>query len=272
MAVYAIGDVQGCFAALRALLEKTAFNADRDRLWFVGDLVNRGPENLHTLRFIRSLGDGAVTVLGNHDLHLLAIAYGHREIHHKEDTLDDVVHAPDFAELVDWLRNRPLLHHDETLGYVMVHAGLPPQWNLACAREYADEVQQVLRSDMIDDFLPNMYGNEPRLWSNDLEGWDRLRCITNSLTRIRYCELDGSQDFRNNREPGSQPAHLHPWFRLPNRRSKDIKIVFGHWAALGQHQEQNVHALDSGCVWGGKLTALRLDDEPGYFQVSCGHG
>ncbi len=269
MAVYAIGDVQGCFTSLRELFRKIGFNADQDRLWFVGDLVNRGPENLHTLRFIKALGDSAITVLGNHDLHLLAVAYGHREIHYTEDTFGDVVAAPDFEELVSWLRNRPLLHHDEELEYVMVHAGLPPQWSLACARKCANEVQQALRGDMIDDFLANMYGNEPDLWSNSLKGWDRLRYITNSFTRMRYCELDGTQDFRNNREIGSQPDYLHPWFRLPNRRNMDVKIIFGHWAALGQHQEKNIYALDSGCVWGGKLTAMRLDGEPEYFQVSC---
>lgn len=269
MAVYAIGDIQGCFTALQELLGKIKFNADRDRLWFVGDLVNRGTQNLHTLRFIKALGDSAVTILGNHDLHLLAVAYGHRKIHRTADTFGDVVAAADFQELTDWLRNRPLLHHDRKLGYVMVHAGLPPQWDLACALECASEVEQALRGDTIDDLLANLYGDEPSLWSNDLKGWGRLRCITNSLTRIRYCELDGTQDFRNKRGLGSQPDYLHPWFRLPNRRSMDTKIIFGHWAALGQHQEKNIYALDSGCVWGGRLTAMRLDNEPEYFQVSC---
>ena len=271
MAVYAIGDIQGCFSSLRELLSDIQFNADRDRLWFVGDLVNRGPENLHTLRFIKALGDHAVTVLGNHDLHLLAVAYGYREIHRTKDTFHDIVAAPDFGELIDWLRHRPLLHHDEELGYVMVHAGLPPQWDLACAGKCAGEVQQLLRGDMIESFLANMYGNKPNLWSDDLESWERLRYITNSLTRIRYCELNGTEDFRNKCEIGSQPDHLHPWFRLPNRQNKDIKIIFGHWASLGQHQEKNIYALDSGCVWGGKLTAMRLDGEPEYFQVDCGH-
>ncbi len=271
MAVYAIGDVQGCFTALQELLGEIKFNADRDRLWFAGDLVNRGQQNLHTLRFIQALGDNAITVLGNHDLHLLAVAYGHRKIHPTADTFGDVVAAVDFEGLVDWLRNRPLLHHDNQLEYVMVHAGLPPQWDLTFALKCADEVQQALRGDMINSLLTNMYGDEPSLWSNDLKGWGRLRCIINSFTRIRYCELDGTQDFKNKCELGSQPDYLHPWFRLPKRRNMNIKIIFGHWAALGQHQEKNIYALDSGCVWGGKLTAMRVDNKPEYFQVNCSH-
>jgi len=269
MSIYAIGDIQGCFDPLKKLLELIQFNPDEDQLWFVGDIVNRGPANLETLRFIRDLGDNAITVLGNHDLHLLAIAYGHRDIHHTRDTFHDVIEAPDFDELVDWLRHRPLMHHDASINFTMVHGGLPPQWNLARAQKCANEMQQVLRSDMIDSFLANMYGNKPNIWSDDLKGWKRLRYITNSFTRIRYCERDGREDFKNNRELGTQPEHLIPWFQLPDRKSKDLNIIFGHWAALGHYQEEGIYALDSGCVWGGKLTAMLVQESPEFFQVKC---
>lgn len=271
MAIYAIGDVQGCYDELQSLLDTIHYNPADDQLWFVGDLVNRGPKNLQTLRFVQSLGDNAICVLGNHELHLLAIAYGHRQIHPEKDTYHDLVTAPDFDALIDWLRHRPILHHDDETGFTMVHAGLPPQWDLARAQQCANELQQVLRSDMIDSFLQNMYGNEPDLWSDTLSGWERLRFITNSFTRIRYCDTDGREDFINNREPGTQPTHLHPWFDLPNRQNKDLNIIFGHWAALGHHLQHNIHALDSGCVWGGKLTAMKVSESPEYFQVMCQH-
>jgi bis(5'-nucleosyl)-tetraphosphatase (symmetrical) len=269
MSIYAIGDVQGCYRPLRDLLKKIRFKADRDQLWFVGDLVNRGPDNLKTLRYLKDLGDNAISILGNHDLHLLAVAYGHRDIHHRNDTFQDVVSASDFDPLIDWLRHRPIMHHDETSDFTMVHAGLPPQWNLTRAQQCANEIQQVLRGNQIDSFLAHMYGNKPNLWSDTLQGWDRLRFITNSFTRIRYCDEHGREDFKNNRAIGTQPEHLMPWFRLPNRKNRDLKLIFGHWATLGHHVEENIFALDSGCVWGNKLTAMRLDDEPEYFAVEC---
>lgn len=269
MAIYAIGDVQGCFDQLQALLRKIEFNPGSDQLWFTGDLINRGPQNLQTLRYVKALGGHAVCVLGNHDLHLLAVAYGYREAYPDKDTFHDLIAAPDFSELVDWLRYRPLLHHDSETGFTMIHAGLPPQWELACAQQCANEVQQVLRSDMIDGFLANMYGDEPNLWSNNLSGWERLRFITNSFTRIRYCDKDGREDFINNREIGSQPEYLYPWFDVPGRKNKNLKLIFGHWAALGHHLQKNIYALDSGCVWGGKLTAMQICDRPEYFQVAC---
>lgn len=269
MPIYAIGDVQGCFDSLKKLLTLIQFNPDRDQLWFTGDIVNRGPASLETLRFIKDLGDNAITVLGNHDLHLLAVAYGHRKIHHTQDTFHKVIKAPDFDDLIDWLRNRPLLHHDTTNNFTMVHAGLPPQWNLTRAQKCANEVQQVLRSHMVDSFLANMYGNKPDLWSDNLRSWDRLRYITNSFTRIRYCDKEGREDFKSNRQIGTQPGHLMPWFHLPDRKNKELKIIFGHWAALGLHLENNIYSLDSGCVWGGKLTAMRLQHSPAYFQVEC---
>ncbi len=269
MAIYAIGDIQGCFDQLQHLLDVIEFNPSEDQLWFVGDLVNRGPKNVQTLRFVKDLGDNAISVLGNHDLHLLAIAYGHRKIHPEKDTYQDIVTAPDYEELINWLRHRPILHRDDNNGFTMVHAGLPPQWDLSRAQQCANEIQQVLRSDMIDSFLANMYGNEPNLWSDTLSGWDRLRFITNSFTRIRYCDKEGREDFINNRELGTQPEYLLPWFDLPNRQNKNLKIIFGHWAALGHHLQKNIFALDSGCVWGGKLTAMKVCDKPKYFQVGC---
>ena len=271
MTTYAIGDIQGCFDALMKLLKEIRFNPDSDQLWFVGDLVNRGPKSLEAIRFVKELGDGAVVTLGNHDLHLLAIAYGHRDIHAKNDTMHDIVAAPDFDDICDWLRHRPLLHHDNDLGYTMVHAGLPPQWDLARATQCANEVQQVLRSDMIEGFLANMYGNKPSKWSNTLSSWDRLRFITNSFTRLRFCDAKGKQNFKYNQGPGTQPEHLMPWFAVPGRKNADLKIIFGHWAALGHYTAPNIYALDSGCVWGGKLTAMKVMPKPEYYQVSCNH-
>ena len=268
MSIYAIGDVQGCYEPLRALLEEIKFDNNRDQLWFAGDLVNRGPKSLETLRFIKGLGENAVCVLGNHDLHLLAVAYGHRAISNR-DNFADILGASDFHELIDWLRCRPLLHHNKENDYTMVHAGLAPQWRLKQAKKYAKEVQQVLRSDKIDQFLSNMYGNQPDIWSADLQGWDRLRFIINSFTRIRYCDAEGREDFQYNREIGSQPEHLMPWFRVPGRKSRKKKIIFGHWASLGLHQEGNIVALDSGCAWGGKLTAMKLNATPVFTQVRC---
>ena len=269
MSTYAIGDIQGCYDQLTELLRLIEFKPDRDRLWFVGDLVNRGPKNLEVLRFVKNLGDGAITTLGNHDLHLLAVAYEHRDIHHKNDTFHDIVAASDYRELIDWLRQQPLLHHDETLGYTMVHAGLPPQWNLTRAQQCANEIQQVLRSDMIETFLANMYGNQPARWEETLSGWDRLRFITNSFTRLRFCDAEGTEDFKYNQAIGTQPEHLMPWFQVPGRMNEDLKIIFGHWAALGHYHGDNVFALDSGCVWGGQLTAMKIAEQPEYYQVGC---
>ncbi|TNF99527.1 MAG: symmetrical bis(5'-nucleosyl)-tetraphosphatase, partial [Gammaproteobacteria bacterium] len=182
---------------------------------------------------------------------------------------EDVLHAKDSESLIDWLRHRPLLHHDEALGYTMIHAGLPPQWNLDTAKQCADEMQKVLRGKKIKKFLAHMYGNKPNLWSEDLKKWDRLRFITNSFTRLRYCTEEGRQDFKENGPLGTQPEHLHPWFRIKNRESKDLKLVFGHWATLGQVEDDNIFTLDSACVWGRGLTAMKLGETPEYFQIPC---
>jgi len=272
MSIYAIGDLQGCYDSLQALLAKIQFDTNTDKLWFVGDLVNRGPKNIETLRFIKNLGETAITTLGNHDLHLLAVAYGHRKLHDTRDTFHDIVTAPDHDEIIDWLRQQPIMHHDKESGYTMVHAGLPPQWDLVRAQQCANELQQVLRGELIDNFLANMYGNKPKKWSDTLQGWDRLRYITNSFTRIRYCNAKGKLDFKNNLEPGTQPEKLMPWFHVPGRKNSNLKIIFGHWASLGHYLEPNIYALDSGCVWGGKLTAMRVDDSLEFIQVSCSNG
>ncbi len=263
MAIYAIGDVQGCFAELRELLDVLKFDPARDRLWFTGDLVNRGPESLNALRFVRNLGDRAVTVLGNHDLHLLACVFGKRRPHRK-DTFDDVLRAPDRDELLDWLRRRPLVHRDPALGCTLIHAGLPPQWDIAQAQLLAREVESMLQSSKIAKFMEEMYGNEPAQWSEGLRGWERLRFITNCLTRMRYCDKNGRLDLSEKSAPGRQKKGLLPWFTLPGRRSAEETLIFGHWATLRlngiDYRVHNVHGIDTGCVWGGALTALCLDD------------
>lgn len=267
MAVYAIGDIQGCFDELQALLDKIGFDPAHDRLWFTGDLVNRGPKSLETLRFVKALGDRAITVLGNHDLHLLAVVYGL-----KDDTAEDigdVLTAPDRDELTDWLRRRPLLHHDAELGYTLIHAGLPPSWDLAKAQALAAEVEAVLRGPDCHAFLKHMYGNEPTQWSDDLTGWERLRFITNCFTRLRFCDNEGRLALKEKGPPGSQPAPYRPWFTVPNRASAGINIVFGHWSTLGPCAEPNVFPLDTGCLWGGHLTALRLDGKRKRFTLKC---
>lgn len=260
MAVWAIGDIQGCFDELLQLLDALDFDQDRDQLWFCGDLVNRGPKSLETLRFVKGLGEAAVTVLGNHDLHLLAKAYGHgKEL--AKDTLDEILNADDREELLTWLRHQPVLHHDETLGYTMVHAGLIPQWDLATARACASELEAMLRSDDYMQFIELMYGNKPKRWSEDLQGIDRLRFITNVFTRIRFCSVDGKMDLKAKGALGTQAEGAMPWFEVPGRKTAQDRLVFGHWSTLGVGLRNNALALDGGCLWGGKLVAARLDGD-----------
>lgn len=258
MAVYAIGDVQGCFAALQRLLAKLNFNPRADRAWFTGDLVNRGPQSLEVLRFVAGLGERAVTVLGNHDLHLLALASGHAAPKAR-DTLAPILAAPDCDPLLDWLRRRPLLHVDTALGYAMVHAGLVPQWDLGQAQAHAAEVETVLRGPDPTRLYAHMYGDAPNQWAAQLRGYERLRFIVNVCTRLRYCDADGRIDLSHKGAPGSQPQPWLPWFRVPARRTRDARIVFGHWSALGLYRDDGVLGLDTGCVWGGALTGVRLD-------------
>lgn len=269
MATFAIGDIQGCYDDLLRLLERLNFEPEEDRLWFSGDLVNRGPKSLETIRFVRSLGHGAISVLGNHDLHLLAVAEGFQALKPK-DTLQPLLDAPDAAELLDWLRYRPLVHFDAALGYLLVHAGLPPEWDLKQALACAREVEQALRGPDWHSLLQDMYGNEPARWQASLVGIARLRYIINACTRIRYCHPDGSLDFAHKGAPGTQPPELLPWFRMPGRQHAETDIVFGHWSTLGDAKTPRAWALDSGCLWGGKLTALRLDDEESlWISVAC---
>lgn len=263
MATYAIGDVQGCHLELVALIDHIGFDARVDTLWLVGDLVNRGPCSAAVLRTVMALGDRAVTVLGNHDLHLLACAHVPGTRPRRRDTLDEILDAPDREPLLAWLRRQPLLHHDAALGYTMVHAGLPPQWDLDTATRVAREVESALRGDDFGDFLAHMYGDEPALWDEALTGHARLRYITNCLTRVRHCHADGSIDLKDKGEP-KEHSGLVPWFRMPQRASRDLRIVFGHWSTLRLAPEEwpalGVYPLDTGAVWGGSLSAMRLED------------
>jgi bis(5'-nucleosyl)-tetraphosphatase (symmetrical) len=265
----AIGDVQGCCDALERLLDKIAPDAGTP-LWFAGDLVNRGPQSLAALRRVIGLGERAVAVLGNHDLHLLAIAAGaHRP--KRGDTLDDILAAPDAADLIEWLRHRPLAHHED--GKLLVHAGVLPQWDARTTLALAHEVESRLRGPDWKAFLHRLWGDEPRTWRDDLDGDERTRVIVNAMTRLRFCDASGRMDFSANGGPKAAPAGFVPWFDVPGRRTADTLVVFGHWAALGLMMRDDVIALDSGCVWGNKLSAVRLDADPRkrvLVQVDCG--
>lgn len=257
MTVYAIGDLQGCYEPFMRLLDALRFDPSRDRVLLTGDLVNRGPDSLRCLRAVRAMGASAVTVLGNHDLHLLAVAHGARA--GARDTLDDILSAPDRDELLDWLRQCPLAHR-EADGTLLIHAGLPPQWDVPTALACAAQVEAVLRSDAAPAFFAAMYGNQPDRWDESLRGTERLRYIVNSLTRLRYVDAQGRIDLRHKGAPGMQPEGYRPWFQVPGRRSADTRIVCGHWSTIGRAHwpQENVYTLDSGCVWGGCLTALDL--------------
>ncbi|MCP4043550.1 MAG: symmetrical bis(5'-nucleosyl)-tetraphosphatase, partial [Gammaproteobacteria bacterium] len=230
-ATFAIGDVQGCFDDLLRLLDKIDFEPGKDRLWFAGDLVNRGPNSLEILRFVKGLGNSAISVLGNHDMHLLAVAAGAIQVK-KRDTITEVLNAPDCEELLFWLRHQPLLHHDERLGYTLLHAGLPPQWDLATAQACARELETVLQNFHYEDFFKHMYGDKPRRWNSDMEGWDRLRFISNCFTRLRCCAPDGRLDLERKGRTSGRKKGVMPWFAVPNRASIGMSILFGHWARL----------------------------------------
>jgi bis(5'-nucleosyl)-tetraphosphatase (symmetrical) len=259
MAVWAVGDVQGCFLELDSLLERIGFSPGRDQLWFVGDLVNRGPASLEVLRFVAGLGDDARVALGNHDLHLLAIARGGAKLRGGDRTLQPILDAPDRERLLDWLQSRALLHHDDSIGWTMVHAALPPQWDIALAHRCAAELESALRGEHSGHLLGTMYGNQPDRWRNDLEGDDRLRFIVNALTRLRVCDSSGRMMLEFKGPLEELPSGALPWFRAPGRRWAGARIVCGHWSALGYVNENGVLGLDTGCVWGGTLTAQRLD-------------
>jgi len=263
VANYAIGDVQGCFQELRSLLARLNFDSRRDRLWLVGDLVNRGPESAATLRFVRSLGARAVTVLGNHDLHLIAQVHGYAK-QRKDDTFGDVLEASDREELVEWLRRLPLMHAEGD--WVMVHAGLLPSWGVEKALSLAREVEDALRGNHYLDFLAGLYGGKPDRWDDALRGMDRLRVIVNAMTRMRYCTAEGVMEFHNDGE--AAPSGFFPWFDAPGRASAPAVLICGHWSARGLCLRPDLLALDSGCVWGGHLSAVRLEDRE-LFQVPC---
>lgn len=275
MKTYVIGDLQGCHDQMLALLERIG-QAEKQsgaapyRILFAGDLINRGPQSLATLRHVKALAlarPGLVdSVLGNHDLHLLAVYHGIRPVH-KSDTLADIMEAPDRDELIDWLRRRPLLI--ESGAHLLVHAGLLPQWTAQQAVALAGEVETALRGDDWGGFLRDMYGNEPAAWRDDLAGADRLRCIINAMTRLRFCDADGTMDFKMKESGSADPeSGLMPWFEVPGRRTEKNTVVFGHWSALGLTLRPNMIALDSGCVWGGQLSAVCLEDRS-LLQVAC---
>ncbi|MGH8229513.1 MAG: symmetrical bis(5'-nucleosyl)-tetraphosphatase [Steroidobacteraceae bacterium] len=265
---YAIGDIQGCADELHALVKRIRFDPGRDELWLVGDLVNRGPRSLDTLRYVRSLGASAVTVLGNHDLHLLARALTGRPAGRHGDTLDEVLAAPDREALIEWLLHRPLAHFDAASGDLLIHAGLVPQWTVARALELAREAQGALRRDP-RNFLEQMYGDRPDRWSEELSGMERARFVVNVLTRLRVCTPDGRIDLGMKGPPKAAGAGLRPWFEIPERASRDTRIIFGHWSALGYVSAFGVLGLDTGCVWGGALTAVRLDAAEPPVRLPC---
>lgn len=268
MAIYAVGDIQGCYSELSRLLSKVRFDPSQDQLWAVGDLVNRGPESLRTLRFIRELGDSARIVLGNHDLHLLAVAAGVRQ-RSRGDTIDEILEAADRDDLLDWLRHQPLLYHDRALDMLMVHAGIPHIWSIEQALSYSAEVEQALRDSHYVDFFRNMYGNDPDCWDPGLSGWPRLRLITNYLTRMRICDSSARLNLKYSAGADTVPHGFRPWFNHPRRAQPRTEIIFGHWAALGgKCDAKGVHALDTGCVWGHQLSLLRLGDRQ-RFSIDC---
>lgn len=265
MATYAIGDVQGCYSALQRLLDLIHFDDSNDQLWFAGDIVNRGSNSLSTLRFIKSLGDAAIMVLGNHDCHLIMCAAGMAKLR-PGDTLQPILEAHDRDELLHWLRQQKLLHvHNQ---YVMVHAGLLSSWRVSQASQYAQEIEGILRAENYQDMLSQLYGNEPVYWDDKWVGADRFRVIVNAMTRMRICSVDGRMDLSYKGDKQGIPEGFMPWFEVPQRASHEAVIICGHWSALGLNILDNLIALDTGCLWGGCLTAIRLEDRK-LFQISC---
>ena len=268
MATFAIGDLQGCYREFRELLDLIHFDSAKDKLWLVGDIVNRGPDSLSVLRFVKALKESLIMVLGNHDLHLLMVAAGCAKLH-RNDTLQDILDAPDKDELLHWLRQQKLLHVDGN--YVMVHAGLLPSWTVAQASVLANLVETTLRGENFDELCAYMYGNQPDHWEDSLQGYERLRVVINAMTRMRVCSPEGKMDFSHKGLVQDTPAGYLPWFDTPNRASREATIICGHWSALGLQIRNNLIALDTGCLWGGSLTAIRLEDRQ-VFQVTCGAG
>ncbi|HRH81631.1 MAG TPA: symmetrical bis(5'-nucleosyl)-tetraphosphatase [Thiobacillaceae bacterium] len=265
MSTYVIGDVQGCLHAFLELLDRIRFDPDRDHLWLTGDLVNRGEDSIGMLRWCMAHDHAVVAILGNHDLHLLAVAEGFVPPHRK-DTIADILGAPDRDVVLDWLRRRPMVHGEGD--WLMVHAGLLPEWDAEQALALGGELEDVLRGTGYRAFLRDMYGNEPRRWDEALSGQDRLRLIANAMTRMRFLHPDGGMEFLHKGPPAEAPAGLTPWYNMPGRRSRNTRVLFGHWSALGLMVRPDAVALDTGCLWGGQLSALRLEDDR-LFQVPC---
>lgn len=268
MAVYAIGDIQGCFSELEKLLKKIHFNPQTDQLWFVGDLVNRGPRSLDTLLFIKSLHNSAHCVLGNHDIHLIACYTGAQKCKPKS-SLNQILEHAEVDNIIDWLRKRPFVHHDAELTWTMVHAGLLPEWDLTATLYYAKELETQLQGEHYVDLINNIYGEQPNQWHESLSHYDRWRIIINAFTRLRFLDQHGCIDFDYKGPLGKQPKHLHAWFDVP-RKSQDMNIVFGHWSALGLKKTPNLLGIDTGCLWGGQLTAARIDCQPAeIYTLDC---
>lgn len=266
MATYFVGDLQGCYDELQLLLEKVQFDPSQDQLYLVGDLVARGDKSLECLRFVKSLGESAKTVLGNHDLHLISTALGIKKVKAR-DRVEAIFAASDFDELIDWLRHQPLLVHHQQQHFVMVHAGISPDWDLATAKQCAQEVEDALRHCDYRYLLENMYENSPDRWHNDLQGLERLRYSINVFTRMRFCHWDHRLDFDCKQPPKFSPKELTPWFNLANPLYKEIPIIFGHWASLvDTPTPENIYALDTGCVWGNRMTMLRWEDKQVFSQ------
>lgn len=265
MATYAVGDIQGCYHSFLQLLDEISFDPSRDQLWLVGDIINRGANSLEVLRWVVAHREQVICVLGNHDLHALVVAAGFVRMH-RSDTLQALLHADDRDELLDWLRHQKMLHAEQ--GYIMVHAGLLPEWTMEQALALSKEVEHALQGVEHRTFLRHMYGNQPTRWHDNLEGIDRLRVITNAMTRLRICRADGEMEFHYKATLSGIPDGYMPWFDVPDRKTRSEVVIFGHWSALGLQQRNNVVALDTGCLWNGKLTAFRLNDHA-IFQVPC---
>jgi bis(5'-nucleosyl)-tetraphosphatase (symmetrical) len=263
MAVYAIGDVQGCYDSLVKLLDTLKFDLAKDQIWLAGDIVNRGPKSLEVMRFARSLGDTCKIVLGNHDLHLIAKASGRLDYHHRLDTLMPILQADDCDELIDWLRKQSLFYYDAALNFSMVHAGVPPEWDIQTCLARAAEVESVIGGEDWRAYFLEMYGDTPHTWQDDLSGWDRLRYITNCFTRLRYFHNDGRIALKFKGGLKQSLKGQTAWFKMPNRKTVNDRILFGHWSTLGIGQYGEVFSLDSGAVWGEKLTAIQID-QPNY--------
>lgn len=271
MTTYVIGDLQGCYDELQALLEQIEYDSEDDHLWFVGDIVNRGPKSLECLRFVKELSEQgkADMVLGNHDFHLLAAYSGFEKFISKSDTLADILNAPDVHELIDWLRKQPLMVTHPIFHAVMVHAGIPPQWSIKQAQKYANEVnKQFKRADWQNYIVNHVFGSLPNVWDESLQGYDRLRYIINAFARMRYCDHNGQLEFKLKSAPKETDAEFQPWFVFPNRRNKDYEIFFGHWSTLGAIDAYHIHATDTGCLWGGKMTAYAIETKQRY-TVDC---